>query len=97
MENKIVYRTEIGWRGPSITKVEVTRTNESSIWITVLDGCEICLRRISSFGRYFDTFEEAKEYLNNKLNDKFKQITNKMIEIQNDLDVLEKITEDNVK
>lgn len=97
MENKIVYNAYEGWREPTITKVETTRTSDSSIWFIGHNGREVCVRRVSNYERYFDTFEEAKEYLNNKLNDKFKQITNKMIEIQNDLDVLEKITEDNVK
>jgi hypothetical protein len=61
-----MYRTERHKVG--ITEIEVTRATTDSIWI-MSRGKEIRRARYS-YEQHFDTWEEAKKYLVNELQDK---------------------------
>jgi hypothetical protein len=56
-----VYKTG-GWRY-LIEEVEATRINEKSVWFLNSRGKEERNARLSEYSKYFNTKEEAKEYL----------------------------------
>ena len=72
-----------------IVKVVITRESESSYWSDKF-GME---RKSSSWHQYFDTFEEAKNYLINKYIKAIKGLQNNLESAENKLKDVESLTE----
>jgi len=63
---KTMYRVQ-GW-GNQIEKLEVIKTSEKSVWFATSRGNESRELKETSYQKWFESKNEAKDFLVNKLN-----------------------------
>lgn len=91
-----MYKADIGWRCPAITKVKITKITEDAIWC-IENNQERRIQKLSTYKGYFNTFKEAKDFINSHLTIRLNKSNKIIIDIQNKLYILNKITEDSIK
>jgi len=70
----------------TIEKIEIERETDHTIFYKSTTGSIVCERKQSSYYNYFDTFEDARKYILNRINLSLESLRAQTINKQNDLE-----------
>lgn len=79
--------------GERITKVEVERETENFVWEKINDTRSDRRAKIATWASYFDSFEEAKQYLLNAAKEKVEFYKDQLQRAKSELGQLESLKE----
>lgn len=95
---KVMYKVGLGSK---IERKEVNRSTEKTVWFTVQYGSgrvrEDKELRNSSYHKWFDTFDQAKEYIVNKIENKIRYTERAITTYKDDLSKVKGLTEKDIR
>lgn len=83
----IKYKASAGFI-PSIESVQIDRETEHTLWLTY-DGSQV--RKISERTRYFDSIDEARDFLLNGIESKISWHYDQIMRLESDMAEIRKI------
>jgi hypothetical protein len=77
----------------NIKKIDTMRRTESTVWYIDYNGIRCSERMTSTNVNWFETFEEAKQFLVNKLNSEIGSLEGRISIVRHKLAIIDKLQE----